>query len=390
MSSTELKGLAMDSTSKFGQGVQKITETEKEKRAKRTHVSHQPWTLIAPGSQGAPIPDPKAPTGSQDNPVDDNLTQRLAQSKLTSLYGSKTVKSETLSRDEQRDQAIQSAFKTPQPPPSTSAMRTAANKEAISARQQQEDKLVGEVSGPARKEAVSVEQQQRPGDPGDENLGVDRNTRVNKQPVPAPAPGEATQAAAGALNSTPVATSAIVGSTRSQYVLSLPPQHAAAIVQRANQMRAQRLAATPASVSAPVPVEGIGSVDQSYVGSGRNLPGYIVNPNTILVGDANSTYLTMGADGSQMGNNDIFAARAKRLELKRPPTDDLWWLKNPLKMDSVDKQMAIAAQNASTMNVENVKRQRRIAEKELSRFPRYRLYAGMDHGSEEVLSHKLI
>lgn len=150
---------------------------------------------------------------------------------------------------------------------------------------------------------------------------------------------------------------------------------------------------TPAPAVAAPPGGYRGELDQSYVPSGRNLPSIIPDPYGQLRGDANSTYLMTGAGGpaSQMGNNDIFAARAKRREFKRHFTQDFWWLKDPLKLNHhLDKQMANAARNALMENPEHVKRQRLNAERELSRFPRFRLYASMDHGSEEVLSHKLI
>lgn len=235
------------------------------------------------------------------------------------------------------------------------------------ARQQVEDKMVQQgMRRPPRPrfEAMAVDVEQRQGDTQTENLSTVPLPTVDGGSVAAP------------VGDTPsILQPGVIQTTFSPGAL-VPPS------------RQHKSKPTFADVPRSRPVPPSTSAPPDYAPSSRSRPSMIVNPTDMLIGDANSTYLTNGANGSQMGNNDIFAARAKRLEVKRPPTDDLWWLKNPLKIDTLDKQMAIAARNASEINTENLDRQRKLAERELSRFPRYRLYASNDHGSQDVLSHR--
>lgn len=141
------------------------------------------------------------------------------------------------------------------------------------------------------------------------------------------------------------------------------------------------------STVASVAEAGPNIVDQSYVSSGRNLPGMIQVPS--LSGSANTTYITSTNFGMSItGQNDIFSKTSTDRKRPRVPTDDLWWLKNPLKIDDMDVKIAEAAARANEPNEEHAKRQRMVVDKELARFPRYRLYASSDHVAEQVLSHR--
>jgi hypothetical protein len=178
--------------------------------------------------------------------------------------------------------------------------------------------------------------------------------------------------------STPVTRAAIVGG---------PAPVAPGVIPAPPPLPVGSHFATPPTVVGPVPVNSDVVIDQSYVSKGRNLPGLIEIPR--LNGSANKSYLGSDIRGmSIMGHNDIFSKNATDRKRPRVPTDDLWWLKNPLKMDDMDAQLARAAVQADEPNEEHAKRQRVYAEKELSRFPRYRLYASADHVAEQILSHR--
>lgn len=255
----------------------------------------------------------------------------------------------------------------------------------------------GKITGtdPARKEAkkareeAEVQAQQRIPDAYEEakdveetaRTGEDRDEQRESARMTSTLPGSAVpRGAAVPVGDNPLISHSSVTFTPADIVgVHAPPSSGAG--------HAATTMTMPMPTPAPV-LTGNAVIDQSYVPKGQNLPGMIVLPTAQLQGNSNAAYFAGGANSSQMGHNSIFKSKSKQAAVSAAPTDNLWWLTNPLKMDSIDKQMAVAAQKASEPNEENLKRQRKIAERELSKFPRYRLYAGSDHVAEEILSHK--
>ena len=240
-------------------------------------------------------------------------------------------------------------------------MKTAVKKEAMLAETEAaiQQGIIAPPLLEVKRETRELEETKKQGEVKDENRAV-AMIRGFPDPVPLPSGGiqDTSHDAPMAIESVTGGGSQVSGVVRHGVMPSAPPQ----------------------------PVLRLSESSSSSSSRSRSLPNMIAIPS--LNGDANSTYLSSGAGGSFTGHNDIFAARAKRVEMKQLFSDNLWWLNNPLKLDNIDKQMARAAILSKEPNVEHEKRQRQFAEKELMRTPRYRLYAGSDHVAEEVLSHK--
>lgn len=131
-----------------------------------------------------------------------------------------------------------------------------------------------------------------------------------------------------------------------------------------------------------------GAIGKAYrAKKGKLLPGMGAPPSTN--GDAHSTYYLQGAGASYVGReHEILASRAQRSSLKREyaPSDDFWWLKDPMKLDKVDVDMAKAAaayQDKAKQRKQD-EEQVQYAERELSHFPQYRIYSSNTNADLEV------